>query len=74
MARPSPPTAQHAIRQGPTVARNVAAELGIGRAEPFSYRNRGAFVNLGRYKAVGQDRAADVLAASPPGGWRAPTT
>ncbi len=52
MARPSPPTAQHAIRQGRTVARNVAADLGIGRAEPFSYRNRGAFVNLGRYKAV----------------------
>jgi NADH dehydrogenase len=52
MARPSPPTAQHAIRQGRTVARNVAAELGVGKAEPFGYRNRGAFVNLGRYKAV----------------------
>src|SRR5436190_13831311 len=52
LARPSPPTAQHAIRQGRTVAGNVAAELGIGKPEPFSYRNRGAFVNLGRYKAV----------------------
>jgi len=51
-SRPSPPTAQHAIRQGRAVARNVAAELGIGKAEPFRYRNRGAFVNLGRYKAV----------------------
>ncbi|TMK69330.1 MAG: NAD(P)/FAD-dependent oxidoreductase, partial [Actinobacteria bacterium] len=29
MAKPSPPTAQHAIRQGRAVARNVAAELGI---------------------------------------------
>ena len=52
MAKPSPPTAQHAIRQGRAVARNVAAELGIGKAMPFRYRNRGAFVNLGRYKAV----------------------
>jgi NADH dehydrogenase len=54
MATPSPPTAQHAIRQGRTVARNVAAELGVGEAQPFGYRNKGAFVNLGRYKAVGQ--------------------
>jgi NADH dehydrogenase len=52
LAKPSPPTAQHAIRQGRTVGRNVAAALGAGRPEPFSYRNRGAFVNLGRYKAV----------------------
>ena len=36
------------------MARNVAAELGVGTAEPFRYRNRGAFVNLGRYKAVGR--------------------
>ena len=33
-----PPTAQHAVRQGPVAARNIAAELGIGRAEPFAYR------------------------------------
>jgi NADH:ubiquinone reductase (H+-translocating) len=52
LAKPTPPTAQHAIRQGRAVARNVAAELGIGKAMPFRYRNRGAFVNLGRYKAV----------------------
>jgi NADH dehydrogenase len=51
--RASPPTAQHAIRQGKAVARNVAAELGIGSPAPFTYRNRGTFVNLGRYKAVG---------------------
>ena len=34
-------------------ARNIAAELGIGSAAPFEYRHA-AFVNLGRYKAVGQ--------------------
>jgi NADH:ubiquinone reductase (H+-translocating) len=53
-AKPTPPTAQHAIRQGRAVARNVAAALGIGTARPFTYRNRGSFVNLGRYKAVAQ--------------------
>ncbi len=50
----SPPTAQHAVRQGPLAARNIAAELGIGEARPFTYRGRAAFVNLGRYKAVGR--------------------
>jgi NADH dehydrogenase len=49
----SPPTAQHAIRQGRVAARNVAAALGIGEARPFRHRNLGTFVNLGRYKAVG---------------------
>jgi NADH:ubiquinone reductase (H+-translocating) len=49
----SPPTAQIAVRQGPVAARNIAAELGIGTAEPFNYQSRASFVNLGRYKAVG---------------------
>jgi len=49
-----PPTAQHAVRQGPVAARNIAAELGIGTARPFDYRSNASFVNLGRYKAVGR--------------------
>ena len=49
-----PPTAQHAVRQGPVAARNIAAELGIGSPRPFEYRSDAAFVNLGRYKAVGK--------------------
>ncbi|MFI5028412.1 MAG: NAD(P)/FAD-dependent oxidoreductase [Solirubrobacterales bacterium] len=49
-----PPTAQHAVRQGPVAARNIAAELGIGTATDFNYRGNAAFVNLGRYKAVGR--------------------
>ena len=49
-----PPTAQHAVRQGPVAARNIAAQLGIGSPEPFEYRGEAAFVNLGRYKAVGK--------------------
>lgn len=48
----SPATAQFAIRQGRTVGRNVAAALGVGSARPFTYRDKGAFVNLGRHKAV----------------------
>jgi NADH dehydrogenase len=54
-ARPGlacPPTSQHAIRQGRTAARNVAATLGVGSEAPFDYRTMGQFVNLGRYKAV----------------------
>ncbi len=49
-----PPTAQHAVRQGPAAARNIAAELGIGTARPFAYKGNASFVNLGRYKAVGR--------------------
>jgi NADH:ubiquinone reductase (H+-translocating) len=49
----SPPTAQHAMRQGRRVARNVAAELGAGgRVRPFGYRTLGVFVDLGRHRAV----------------------
>ncbi len=49
----SPPTAQHAIRQGRRVARNVTAELGAGgRVRPFAYRTLGVFVDLGRHQAV----------------------
>ena len=51
--RACPPTAQHAVREGPLVARNIAAELGVGSARPFEYRASAAFVNLGRHKAVG---------------------
>jgi NADH dehydrogenase len=49
-----PPTAQHAVRQGPVAARNIAAELGIGSPRRFEYRGEASFVNLGRYKAVGR--------------------
>jgi NADH dehydrogenase len=51
-SRPCPPTSQHAIRQGRTAGRNVAASLGVGEPRPFTYKTLGAFVNLGRYKAV----------------------
>jgi len=49
-----PPTAQHAVRQGPVAANNIASRLGIGTPRPFEYRSEASFVNLGRYKAVGR--------------------
>lgn len=54
-ARPGqacPPTAQHAIRQGRLVARNVAASLGNGRPRPFRYRTKGVVAELGHNQAV----------------------
>jgi NADH dehydrogenase len=48
------PTAQHAVREGPTAARNIAAALGVGNAGPYRHESKAAFVNLGRYKAVGR--------------------
>ena len=50
--RPTPPTAQHALRQGRLVADNVAAALGHGRPRPFRYKTRGVFVDMGQHKAV----------------------
>jgi NADH:ubiquinone reductase (H+-translocating) len=50
--QPCPPTAQHAIRQGRLVARNVAATLKGGRVRPFRYRTRGMVAELGQHKAV----------------------
>jgi NADH dehydrogenase len=49
---PTPPTAQHAIRQGKLVARNIAASIGSGRRKPFRYKTKGVVVDLGRRKAV----------------------
>jgi NADH dehydrogenase len=52
---PTPPTAQHAMRQGRTAARNVAHALGVGRRRRrFTYKTLGVFVDLGRKQAVAQ--------------------
>ena len=48
----SPPTCQHAIRQGRRVAENVAATLSGRKPRPFRYRTLGVFVDMGRNKAV----------------------
>jgi NADH:ubiquinone reductase (H+-translocating) len=50
--QPSPPTAQHAMRQGKVVADNVAATLAGRPLRPFRYRTLGVFVDMGQHKAV----------------------
>ncbi len=50
--QPTPPTSQHSLRQGRNAARNVAAAIGTGRKKKFTYKTLGAFVDLGRRKAV----------------------
>jgi NADH dehydrogenase len=49
-----PPTAQHALREGLRCGRNVAADYGAGEARPFTYRNRGLAVTLGRGQGTAQ--------------------
>jgi NADH dehydrogenase len=49
---PTPPTAQHAIRQGKLAAKNIAASIAGGRRRPFRYKTKGVVVDLGRRKAV----------------------
>jgi NADH:ubiquinone reductase (H+-translocating) len=50
----TPPTAQHAIRQGRRVAENVTAAMSGGKPKPFRYRTLGVFVDMGRHQAVTQ--------------------
>src|SRR5438093_7818704 len=47
-----PPTAQHAMRQGKVVARNIAAVLLGGRPKPFSFRTIGLLASIGRRTGV----------------------
>lgn len=52
----TPPTAQHATRQGKVLARNVAASLGPayvrGAPKEYKHRNLGLVVDLGPWHAV----------------------
>lgn len=50
--QPCPPTAQHAVRQGRLVARNVVATLGNGQVRPFRFHTKGVVAELGDRKAV----------------------
>lgn len=52
----TPMTAQHAVRQGKTVAHNVAASLGEGERRPYKHHDLGFLVDLGGLQA-----AADPL-------------
>ncbi|OBK16184.1 NAD(P)/FAD-dependent oxidoreductase [Mycobacterium asiaticum] len=50
--RITPPTAQHATRQGRTLATNVAASLGHGKPRSYRHRDLGTVVDLGPGFAV----------------------
>ncbi|WP_072802966.1 NAD(P)/FAD-dependent oxidoreductase [Rhodococcoides yunnanense] len=51
-SKPTPPTAQHAQRQGVRVARNVAASLGVGEAKPYVHKDLGLVADLGGFDGV----------------------
>ncbi|MCV7398731.1 NAD(P)/FAD-dependent oxidoreductase [Mycobacterium fragae] len=48
----TPPTAQHATRQGKVLADNVSASLGHGKKRDYKHRNMGLVVDLGPRQAV----------------------
>ena len=56
--KPHPPTAQHAIREGKTVARNIAASIKGRPPVPFDFRTIGQLAAIG--KRTGVARVAGV--------------
>jgi NADH dehydrogenase len=49
-----PPTAQHAVRQGRHVARNIRAAMSGHPPKPFRYGGIGMLATLGRHRGVGR--------------------
>jgi NADH:quinone reductase (non-electrogenic) len=47
-----PPTAQHAMREGKTVAQNITAALSGRRLRPFSFKTIGLLASIGRRMGV----------------------
>jgi NADH dehydrogenase len=47
-----PPTAQHALRQGRVLARNIAAEVQGGQKRPFVFKTLGQLAAIGRRTGV----------------------
>ncbi len=62
----TPPTAQHAMREGKRLGENVTATLMGGEIKPFVWKNVGGVCSLGRYKGV-----ADIMGVKVRGflGW-----
>jgi NADH dehydrogenase len=52
----SPPTAQHALRQGRRLAANLTAVLSGGSPQAFDYTTIGGVCSLGRYQGVAEVR------------------
>jgi NADH dehydrogenase len=49
-----PPTAQHAVREGVHLARNIARAIQGKPPKPFVYRDVGSLAPLGHYRAVAE--------------------
>ena len=60
-----PQTAQHAIREGPVLAQNIAAVLRGRPTKPFRFRSLGMMASLGARKAVAQLPGDRVLTGFP---------
>ena len=56
----TPPTAQHATRQGKTAARNVAASLGHGTSRPYRHSDLGLVADLGGKEAVAKPLGVEM--------------
>lgn len=52
--KPYPPTAQHALRQGRVLARNIVAEIRGGRKKPFLFSTLGQLAAIGKRTGVAQ--------------------
>jgi NADH dehydrogenase len=63
--RPYPPTAQHAIREGPVLAENIAATLRGQPTKPFRYRSIGMMASIGRRRGVAGLRGKFLLTGFP---------
>jgi NADH dehydrogenase len=51
---PSPPTAQYALRQGKTLAQNIAAAIGGREPKPFAFGGLGLLCLVGHGSGVGE--------------------
>jgi NADH dehydrogenase len=60
-----PPTAQHALREGPVLADNILAVLRGQSTKPFRYRALGMMASLGARKAVAELPGNLVLTGFP---------
>ncbi|NIL89552.1 NADH dehydrogenase-like protein [Rhodococcus fascians] len=62
-SKPTPPTAQHAQRQGTAVAKNVAASLGVGTARPYRHKDLGLVADLGGFDGVAKPLGVPLTGA-----------
>ena len=68
---PTPPTCQHALRQGRRVAENVAATLGSGKRAPVHLQDARRVRRHGPGPGGGEHRRDQVARRGSPGCWRA---